>query len=81
VAAATNADRTILYVNGEAVAEGIGGDLMPNNGNLLIGAALGGADEISDCLAGAICEVAVMRRFATEEEIHAIYTAGSPAIR
>lgn len=81
VAAATNADRTILYVNGEAVAEGIGGDLMPNDGNLLVGAALGGAGGIADCFAGAICEVAVMRRFATEEEIHAIYTAGSPAIR
>ena len=58
-----------------------GGDLMPNDGNLLIGAALGSADAIADCFAGAICEVAVMRRFATEEEIHAIYTAGSPAIR
>jgi ferric-dicitrate binding protein FerR (iron transport regulator) len=81
VAAATNADRTVLYVNGRAVAEGIGGELPPNDENILVGAAFHGGDGIAAVFAGAICEVAIMRRFATEEEIHAIYSVGSAAGR
>jgi ferric-dicitrate binding protein FerR (iron transport regulator) len=76
VAATANADRTVLYVNGSKVADERGGELMPNDADLLVGAAIDAANGVTDCFAGAICEVAIMRRFTTEEEMHAIYTAG-----
>lgn len=81
VAAAANADRTVLSVNGSVVAEGSGGELTPNDGDLLVGAAPATAGDVAAGFAGAICEIAIMRRCASEEEIHAVYTAGSPAIR
>lgn len=76
VAAAATTERTVLYVNGTAVAEGGGGELPPNDEDLLVGAALDATEGVTDCFAGALCEVAVIRRFASEEEIHAMYTAG-----
>lgn len=76
VAAAATTERTVLYVNGTAVAESGGGELPPNDEDLLVGAALDTTEGVIDCFAGALCEVAVVRRFASEEEIHAMYTAG-----
>jgi hypothetical protein len=80
VAATSSRDATVVYVNGKPAVKGDGGELVPNNGDLLVGAS------VSHSLAqnasptqpfeGLISELVLVRRAMTADEIMEMYMAG-----
>lgn len=83
VAAAAKSGRTLLYVNGQTVAREDVAELLPNEGDLLIGAAardprsadLGG----DGFFEGLISELLLVRRVMSDNEILTMVSAGNPA--
>ena len=80
VAATTNRDRTIVYVNGQPAAFGDGGELVPNNGDLWIGATVPGDSVLEAAqnhpFEGLVSELVLVRRVMSTKEILAMYMAG-----
>jgi hypothetical protein len=73
VAATASAARTILYVDGRPVAQGEGAELVPNEGDLLIGSAAGerrAAGVVGTrSFDGLLGELVLVRRVMSKEEI------------
>ncbi len=83
LAATVNADHTVLYVNGQPVVRENGVEFTPHAGDLWIGCAPAGP-KTGDAphegpFEGLISELVLARRVMTDQEIHQIYVAGTPA--
>ena len=83
VAATAKSGRTVLYVNGQTVACEDSSELLPNEGDLLIGAAAGdlrSADLGGDgSFEGLIGELVLVRRVMSDREILTMVSSGKPA--
>ncbi|MEW4565901.1 LamG-like jellyroll fold domain-containing protein [Bremerella sp. JC770] len=82
VAITSNGSNSILYVNGQPVANGDGADFIPNQGDLLIGTApqdpqqpIGTKNESFE---GLVSEFMLARRMMSEKEIRAMWMTGTP---
>lgn len=84
VAAVVGNGAAVLYVDGRPVAQGEMGELVPNNGDLLIGSAHGAGAasqaEAPGAFEGLMSELVLVRRMMSGEEVQAMYTAGRPEL-